>query len=92
MTDPFSPPPGAKVEHTIIPKDCIVCDVCNMQLSNDKFIATRNSTWYKGWLYCADCEEKYPEAVKNMVKILEINEGDDLSKTDLARPIEFTSW
>ena len=78
---------------TIIPKDCILCDVCNMQLSDDKFIAIGNSTWYEGWLYCEDCrEEKYPEAVKDMRKILEINEGDDLSKTDLAKPIVFESW
>ena len=77
---------------TIIPKDCILCDVCNMQLSDGQFVAIGNSTWYEGWLYCEDCEKKYPEAVKDMRKILEINEGDDLSKTDLAKPIVFESW
>ena len=57
---------------TIIPKDCILCDVCNMQLSDGQFVAIGNSTWYEGWLYCEDCEKKYPEAVKDMRKILEI--------------------
>ena len=94
MIDPFSGKhvDDSKVENTIIPKDCVLCDVCNMQLSDGNFIATKNATWYQGWLYCADCEEKYSEAVSEMVKILDINEGDDLSKTDLAKPMVFSSW
>tara|TARA_B100000749_G_scaffold238793_1_gene197947 strand:- start:24 stop:266 length:243 start_codon:yes stop_codon:yes gene_type:complete len=77
---------------TVIPKDCLLCDVCNMQLSDGQFVAIGNSTWYEGWLYCEDCEKKYPEAVKDMNKVLEINEGDDLSNTALAKPIVFESW
>ena len=77
---------------TVIPKDCLLCDVCNMQLSDGQFVAIGKSTWYEGWLYCEDCEKKYPEAVKDMNKVLEINEGDDLSNTALAKPIVFESW
>ena len=42
------------MERTIIPKDCCLCDVCNAQLTDGNFIATADSWWYEGWLYCAD--------------------------------------
>jgi hypothetical protein len=63
-----------------------------MQLSDGQFVAIGNSTWYEGWLYCEDCEKKYPEAITELKKILEINEGDDLSNTALAKPMVFESW
>ena len=71
-------------ERTIIPKDCLLCDVCNAQLSDEKFIATKNSEWRQGWLYCQDCKEKYNPT---MPLIQVISEGDDLSKTELAKPM-----
>ena len=91
MTDPFSPPPGAKVEHTTFPKDCVLCDVCNAQLSDGNFIAIADCQWYEGYLYCNDCIIKY-EPKKFLKLIMDIKEGDDLSNTDLAKPMEFTSW
>ena len=32
------------MERTIIPKDCFVCDHCNKALSDEKFIATEDSS------------------------------------------------
>ena len=71
-------------EKTIIPKDCIVCDVCNAQLSDGDFIATEDSEWREGWLYCMDCKAKYNPT---MPLIQEIKKGDNLSKTELAKPM-----
>jgi len=69
-----------------IPKDCFVCDVCNAQLSDSNFVATAESVWYVGWLYCMDCKAKYtPEKFLKLVK--EIHEGEDCSQTKLAKPI-----
>lgn len=75
----------------IIPKDCIVCDTCNAQLSDGKFIATSASFWYQGWLYCDDCNKKY-RPMKELPLIAEILKGADLSDTELAKPIKFITW
>lgn len=71
---------------TIIPKDCCVCDVCNKQCSDGNFIATCDSSWYEGWLYCDECMIKYPKGSGGKL-IQAIKIGDDLSETDLAKPI-----
>ena len=76
---------------TIIPKDCCVCDVCNMQLTDGNFIALDDCTWYNSWLYCKDCDEKY-EAGKEQELVKDIKKDDDLSKTELAKPMEFESF
>ena len=38
------------------PKPFAVCDVCNTELTDDKYIAIHDFGWYEGWLYCKDCE------------------------------------
>jgi len=80
------------MERTIIPKDCLLCDVCNKQVSDDKFIALENMSWYEGWLYCGACDDKYEDATKEMQLIQYIVKGMDLSKTDLAKPMVMESW
>ena len=71
---------------TIIPKTCILCDVCNKQLSDSQFIALDYCFWYEGWLYCDDCNKEY-KPMKEMKLIMEIQKGQDVSKTELALPI-----
>ena len=71
---------------TIIPKDCCLCDVCNKQLTDGQFIAIEYSFWYLGWLYCDDCNKQY-KPMTELTLIQEIHIGDDLSQTDLAKPI-----
>lgn len=71
---------------TIIPKDCVVCDTCNKQCSDENFIAICDSKWFSGWLYCDECLIKYPNGSGGEL-IQVIRKGDDLSKTDLALPI-----
>ncbi len=74
------------MERTVIPKDCAVCDICNNSCTDDKFIATIDSYWYEGWLYCEDCKKKYPNG--NGRKLIRaIKKGEDISDTDLALPI-----
>jgi hypothetical protein len=75
----------------IIPKSCLLCDVCNAQLSKDdgSFTATEDSEWREGWLYCMDCKAKFNPT---MPLIQAIKKGDDLSKTELAKPMVFESW
>ena len=91
MSDPFRPPPGAKVKETIIPKDCCLCDVCNKRLTDSKFIATADCEWYEGYLYCMDCKKEYkPET--DLKLIARITKGEDISNTELARPMVFTTW
>ena len=70
----------------IIPKDCLLCDSCNKQLSNGEFIALEDQKWREGWLYCLKCD------ISEIPLIMDIKKGQDLSKTDLARPMEFQSW
>lgn len=71
---------------TIIPKDALLCDVCNNQISDNDFIATSDAEWYEGYLYCPECVQKYkPETF--LPHILSIQQGDNLSQTDLALPI-----
>jgi hypothetical protein len=72
------------MERTVIEIDCLLCDSCNDQLSDENFIALDNCTWYEGNLWCGNCSHKYG---KNMPVIMHIVKGDDLSKTDLALPI-----
>ena len=80
------------MDRITIPKDCLLCDVCNKQLTDDKFIALESMSWYEGWLYCGMCDDKYSEATGEMDLIRFINKGDDLSKTDLAKPMIMESW
>ena len=47
------------MERIEIPKDCLLCDVCNKQVSNEKFIALEDLSWYQGWLYCRDCNGEF---------------------------------
>ncbi len=74
------------MDRTVIPKDCAVCDSCNIALTDSEFIATEYSFWYEGWLYCDNCHKKYKPA-KDQKLIMEIQKGQDLSKTELAKPI-----
>lgn len=71
---------------SVIPKDCVLCDVCNKQCSDNQFIATEYCFWYQGWLYCDDCNKEYKPATE-LKLIKEIHKGDDLSNTELAQPI-----
>jgi hypothetical protein len=71
---------------TVIPKDCIICDLCNKQVSDGKFVATCDSEWYEGWLYCDDCIKKYPKGSGGKL-IKSIKKGDRLRGTELAMPI-----
>ena len=71
---------------TVIPKDCIVCDVCNKQLSDSQFIALDYCFWYEGWLYCNDCNKEH-KPMRELKLIMEIQKGQDVSDTDLALPI-----
>lgn len=71
---------------TIIPKDCILCDVCNKQLSDSQFIALDYCFWYEGYLYCNDCNKEY-KPMNELKLIMEIQKGQDVSKSDLALPI-----
>ena len=80
------------MERIEIPKDCLLCDVCNKQVSNENFIALEDLSWFEGWLYCLDCDKKYHELVNEMVLIRSIFEGEDLSKSDLAKPIVMESF
>jgi hypothetical protein len=73
----------------IIPKDCLLCDCCNKSLSDGNFIATEDSEWREGWLYCMDCKAKYNP---KMPLIMKIEKYDNLSDTDLAKPMVFESW
>ena len=80
------------MERIEIPKDCLLCDVCNKQVSNENFIALEDLSWFEGWLYCQDCDKKYHSERTEMVLIRSIFEGEDLSKTDLAKPIVMESF
>ncbi len=71
---------------SIIPKDCLLCDVCNKQLSDSQFIALDYCFWYQGWLYCDDCNKEY-KPMKELKLVMEIQNGQDLSNTELANPI-----
>lgn len=75
-----------KLTRTVIPKDCLLCDVCNKQLSDSQFIALEYCFWYQGWLYCDACNKEY-KPMNELKLIQEISKGDDLSKTELASPI-----
>lgn len=77
------------MEKTIIPKDCCLCDVCNLQLTDSNFVVTEECTWYEGWLYCSDCVQKYnpPLRVINSYK-----KGESVKNTELALPMIFESW
>jgi len=75
---------------TVIPKDCIVCDLCNKGTSTDEFVATCDQWWYEGWLYCDECIIKYPKGSGGKL-IMEIKKGQDLADTDLALPIVITT-
>jgi hypothetical protein len=75
---------------TIIEKDCLLCDSCNTQLSDENFIALEDCTWYRGNLWCGNCSTRYGS--KGMVIIQNILKGDNLSQSDLALPIVMESW
>jgi hypothetical protein len=72
-----------------IPKDCLLCDVCNKTLSDGNFIATEDSEWREGWLYCMDCKKTHNP---KMPLIMKIEKYDNLSDTDLSKPMVFESW
>ena len=74
------------MERTVIPKDCVICDTCNKSCSDENFIATCDSFWYEGWLYCDECIIKYPKGSGGQL-VAKIKEGADLSNTELALPI-----
>jgi len=95
--DPFLPPQGAEVNRTVIPKDCVVCDVCNKRVSTDnpEFKALEYMEWYSSRLLCSDCCKEYQwRKSKEMMETFvdEFQAGDDLSKTDLAKPIVLETW
>jgi len=70
------------MEQTIIEKDCLLCDSCNKQLSDSDFIITENNiAWREGWLFCNDCD------ISSMPLVMSLTKGQDVSKTDLAKPI-----
>ncbi len=71
---------------SVIPKDCCLCDVCNLQLTDENFIALEFCFWYVGWLYCDACNKQYRPA-KELTLVMDIHKGQDLSGTDLAKPI-----
>ena len=75
------------MERIEIPKDCLLCDICNKQVSDQKFVALEDLSWYEGWLYCQDCDKKYHSNGTEQVLIRSIFKGEDLSKTDLALPM-----
>ena len=75
-----------------IPKDCCLCDVCNEQVTDDKFVITKNCGWYDGWLYCHECEAKYDVEESDMELIAKLVEGDNISHTDLAKPIVISNF
>ena len=72
------------IERTVIPKDCFLCDLCNKALSDGNFIATEESWWYEGWLYCLECKERHKPKHK-LIQVL--RKGEDYSKSELALPI-----
>ena len=78
-------------EITIIPKDCLVCDSCNISLSDSEFIANADSIWFEGWLYCMDCVRKYMPQ-KDRKIIMNIEKGYNLAKTELAQPMQMRTW
>ena len=77
------------MERTIIPKSCCLCDVCNIDVTDEKFIATSDCWWHEGWLYCAKCKA---ENNPSMPLVMVIKKGDDISHTDLAKPMIFESF
>jgi|TARA_B110001454_G_scaffold214562_1_gene234546 hypothetical protein len=80
------------MERIEIPKDCLLCDICNKQVSDQKFVALEDLSWYEGWLYCRDCEKEYHSEETEQVLIRNIFEGENMSKTDLAKPIVMESF
>ena len=79
------------MERIEIPKDCLLCDICNKQVSDQKFVALEDLSWYEGWLYCRDCEKEYHSEETEQVLIRNIFEGENMSKTDL-KPIVMESF
>ncbi len=77
---------------TIIPKDCSVCDGCNKQLTDENFVAIQDCVWFEGYLYCQGCEQRYRPKDVGLSLIKRICMGDDLSDTELAKPIVIESW
>lgn len=75
---------------SFFPKDCIVCDTCNKACSSPNFTATCDGFWYQDWYYCDDCHKKSHSKKEDLV--LKVLKNDDLSNTDLAKPISFESW
>ena len=73
----------------IIPKDCCVCDVCNLAVTDGSFIVTEQCFWYQGWLYCHNCNKKYSDGTSEMTLLGIFVKGDNISKTELAQPIVF---
>jgi len=97
MKDPFTGEeiPKENLHIESIPKTCCLCDVCNKQVTDENFKALCYMEWYSSRLLCDECCKKYQwrkDAEMMETFVAEFQEGDDLSKTDLARPMEFTSW
>ena len=75
---------------TEIPKDSAVCDFCNISITDENFIAIRQAWWYiDHHLICDECNRNYDG--RGVGKVMDIMERDDLSHTDLARPIVITT-
>jgi len=96
LIDPFSGKhvDDSKVNTSIIPKDCCLCDVCNKQCTDTNFKALCYMEWYESRLLCDECSKKYQWRKTEMIKtfVREFQKGVDLSKTELAAPMEFKSW
>lgn len=92
------------MKNKIIPKDCLLCDGCNAKLSDENFIAIADSYWlgredegrtYSTDLVCTDCYEQYHRKYvisKDIVVILTIKKDMNLSNTDLAKPMIFSTF
>ena len=77
---------------TIIPKRCCLCDVCNKQLTDERFVAIVPCAWFEGYLYCQDCEQEHKPAESGMQLIKRIDKGENLSGTPLSNPLIIESW
>ena len=74
------------MEMITIPKEYLLCDCCNKQLTDTRFNMLEDSAWYGGYLCCHECEHKYGFAGGEMELVAKYQKGDNVSKTRLANP------